>query len=487
MPENLYIWVNCGCAAILLVLVAAKYLPDFKPVAVLFSRRFRVARVILLAAIVAVSGAEFFRASVYEPMFQRSDKKPKSLDFAGYWLAALDLRQGHNIYRDMAEYIRYKQAAYPMANYAKPETESTEGFERLERLSAENHIPVFPHFTYPPTWYLLFVPLTHWDWRDVHDVWLVANLVFVFASILLLFSALRYKPGSPEEFLAVLALVMGFSPLIFALKECQANSLILFLVSLSVFLVSRKKERAAGLALALGAVLKVFPLVLLLLFAWKRRWRLALWGLISLCALVALSIAAAGWQVHYWYLFKVVPAWASNLRPFDMNQSIAGVVARALVGGEGIEPIAHLPVLARALVFISQLGLAALALWATRGRARQIDELLWLQVALVIVFYQLASTWVLIHHLQWLLVPFALVWVLASKHRREFGPGLLTAFAGSYALVGLKYIYYRPAFRGGVLAFLASLKCFGTLLLFGSLVWAIERFRAEARDASVSE
>ena len=504
MPDNLYVFVNWACAAVLAGALLKRLCPNSTFSRLLFSPKMRPVRIIVLAAILAISAAEFVRTTLYEPMFQRAEpgdnvqlpsetaagqkppaKPPKSLDFAEYWLGSKDLALGHNLYRDMAGYIHFKTAQFrkegrqvPMARYSDWLPTSKEGFQRLDELSRENGIPVFPYFTYPPTWYVLFTPFTKMDWRKAHDIWLVANLVFVAAAIVLTLLAIGYRPVGLEEMLALLTLILGYSPLIFALKECQANSLVLLIISTALYLASRSKNAAAGVLLALGAAVKVFPGIILLYFLWKRKFRLAAWGFICLLVIMAASVAAVGWDVHYWYFFKVAPTWASNMRAFDMNQSLAGVVARALVGGEGIRPIAHRPALARALITFLQAVLLAIVLWVTGGRARQFDRRVWLEISLVIVFYQLASTWVLIHHLEWLLIPFLFVWGM-SRSAKTASPGLWFALGASYVLTGVRYIYWREAFRGGWMALMTSLKSMGMLVLFLALAVWIWRLRRE--------
>ena len=506
MPSNLYIFVNWACGAILAAILLSRFRPEWPICRQLLSPKTRSIRIGLLLVLLAVAALQFFHNALYEPMFQRAKKgdamldpfsphearagqplrPPKSLDFAEYWLGSTDLAQGNNLYRDMAEYIHFKTIQFreqgkeiQMARYAEQVPPSREGFDRLERLCEENGIPVFPFFTYPPTWYLLFTPFTWMDWRDAHDVWLVANLLFVGASVVLILLAVGYRPRSSEESLALATLILGFSPLIFSLKECQANSLVLLTVCAALYLASRGKNAGPGALIALGAAIKVFPGILLLYFLWKRKFRLAAFGFASLAVIMLLSISVIGWDVHYWYFFKVAPTWASNISAFDMNQSIAGVAARALVGGEGISPIVHRPGLARWLITLSQVVLLAMVVWTCRTRARRLTDPVWMEIGLVIVFYQLASTWVLIHHLQWLLIPYLLVWGIAARDVSRPSFGLLAAIGLSYLLTGVEYVYYREAFRGGAMALFASLKFFGMLVLFFALVAAVRRLRPE--------
>ena len=137
----------------------------------------------------------------------------------------------------------------------------------------------------------------------------------------------------------------------------------------------------------------------------------------------------------------------------------------------------HSPGLARAMIVFSQIALLLIVLWVSRGRMKRFANRVWLEIGLVIVFYQLASTWVLIHHLQWLLIPFLLVWAIAARDASRLSPRLLALFALSYLLTGVKYVYYREAFRAGGMALFASLKCLGMIVLFFVLVAAIRQLR----------
>ncbi|MBN1593133.1 MAG: DUF2029 domain-containing protein [Candidatus Coatesbacteria bacterium] len=504
MPDNLYIFVNWACGAILCLILILRIWPECVVSRLVASEKMKSLRLTMLILILGVTALEFFYTTLYEPMFLRAQKDdptfelhpdgqdgpktpmklPKSLDFAEYWLGSKDLAQGNNIYRDMAEYIYFKSKEHEakgkpvsMSRYADYVPTSREGFDRLDRMAAENGIPVFPHFTYPPTWYLLFAPFTYLDWRDAHDLWLVANLIFAAASVVFILLAVGYRPNSGEEILALSTLILGYSPLIFSLKECQANSLVLLFVCLALYLASRGRTVAPGALIALGAATKIFPGILILYFLWKRKFKLAAWGFVFLVLIMLASVALGGWELNSWYFFNVAPTWAKNIRAFDMNQSVAGVIARSFVGGEGIEPILHLPRFGRALITLSQIVLFGILVWVTRGVSKRFDPRTWLEIGIVIVFYQLASTWVLIHHLQWLLVPFLLVWAMSFRGKSTLSPGLVSLFALSYLMTGVKYIYYREAFRAGAMALFASIKCFGMLVLFVTLAVAIRRMR----------
>jgi len=98
--------------------------------------------------------------------------------------------------------------------------------------------------------------------------------------------AMRLLPGGRPAWLPAAA---AFLPLLALyvenVKLGQMNCLAFGLSLGALWSFDRGRDRAAGLLAAGAAVAKHMPVVLLLWFAWKRRWNAALWGLGALAVL----------------------------------------------------------------------------------------------------------------------------------------------------------------------------------------------------------
>ncbi len=119
---------------------------------------------------------------------------------------------------------------------------------------------------------LLFVPLTYLDYFSAFKVWTFLNIVMVALSLGLLrrmFSEVgRLSP------LFLIVSVAAFAPAVRALLEGQDSILLLLLVTLSVFLLTRGRVVMAGAMLGLGMFKfhLVLPLALVLAVRRARLW-----------------------------------------------------------------------------------------------------------------------------------------------------------------------------------------------------------------------
>jgi alpha-1,2-mannosyltransferase len=131
------------------------------------------------------------------------------------------------------------------------------------------------------------------------------------------------------------------------------NAFLLALVVAAGFDLARGRDTRAGIWLGLATALKVFPGLLLLYAAYRRRWRPALLGAalalgLSVCGLLPLGIAGAVASGRDWLVHSSAGVWVLHRR----NQSLPALLERA--------GAAHASVIAIDLLLLT---LAAVALW----------------------------------------------------------------------------------------------------------------------------
>lgn len=212
----------------------------------------------LLWTVIAIAAPAFFNQ-------MRLQDRPLQEDFAVYYFSALEMRSGVNPYTtDLTATARAR------------------GF----------HIHAIALSTDPPTFVALFEPLTRLPLRDAYLLWQSLNLACMLAAILLLLgfhSGLRLSTA-----FTLAALFVLYPPVASHFWFGQSKFPLLLLFVLMMRSMRRARPAVAGFALALAALIHVFPIVLTGYLMLTRRWRVLAWTLAALLIGSLLTIAFAG-------------------------------------------------------------------------------------------------------------------------------------------------------------------------------------------------
>jgi alpha-1,2-mannosyltransferase len=231
-------------------------------------------------------------------------------------------------------------------------------------------------FDYPPLTALIAVPVAWLPYPEARVVWLLANWSCLVAAGFLL---VRILGGDRAAVLAVAACWALCGTVAENLVLGQVNPLLLLLVVLAWWGVSRGRGGVAAVAIGLATALKLWPGVLLIALA-ALHWRRAAAGLMAALALVALS----------WLPFLALPPPHSPARadywlgtPALLNLSLPAVALRLadppapgkilpLSWRNGNDPLAFKLPARQAALSAGLAGLllalgAAVLLWAERG------------------------------------------------------------------------------------------------------------------------
>ena len=218
-------------------------------------------------------------------------------DFSTYYAAAYALR--HNLHANI-----YSQAV-------------------LSQAGAAGQVMVQPPlaYTYPPLFALLLSPFTLLSFRVLSKLWLFGNAALWLGITVVLareiglllrpvlalrqVSVTRVTPGARvrgllEDPLALVALALAawlsltYVPAAQTLLTGQINFLVLVPLALVPLLLRGGHERWAGAAVAVAAILKFTPAVLIVYLLLRRRWEAAAAALAVLVGLFVLSALAVG-------------------------------------------------------------------------------------------------------------------------------------------------------------------------------------------------
>jgi len=185
----------------------------------------------------------------------------------------------------------------------------------------------FPHispFTNPPFSALVMAPLAELPWQYAYIVWLLLIIALAAGAT---FLGLQLVPSARglETFAPIFIAVCFFFPFSSNLTLGQANVTILFVWTLGVYFLSRRKSAASGICFALGTVLKVSPAVVVPFLVLRRQWRWLAAYAVGVLVLTGFSVWVLGWQTHVIWLTKIFPAISSGLGNGD-NRSLAGLI-----------------------------------------------------------------------------------------------------------------------------------------------------------------
>ena len=191
----------------------------------------------------------------------------------------------------------------------------------------------FPHpDPHPPVLALLSVPLTLLPFPVIVPLWLALNLV-------LLMTVGRWLGLSSRASLGLAA----WPPLWCLLYIGQLELLILTLALLGWRCAAAGHDGRAGSWLGLAAVLKLYPVFLLVPFAARRRTRLLLAAATVIALGQVANLATVGPAGFVRYYVDVLPSVAALYGHLGLNSSPYGALLRLFGGADDVPPIIHAP------------------------------------------------------------------------------------------------------------------------------------------------
>lgn len=200
-------------------------------------------------------------------------------------------------------------------------------------------------FVYPPYSLPFFAALAQLNGLAL-VVWQLAQL----AALGWLVFALAV-PRTPQRVAVLTIITVTFYPVITNVVLGQVGLLMVAALWVAMRLTQRWHDGMAGLLLALGGLFKVFPLLLIIGFAMRRRWRACLVTTVSAAGVV---LATMPWVGRYWpkYLSSILFAKATTATTFGDAQSIVSAAMRAFPNAPSAAQLVGLVLAAGILITI---------------------------------------------------------------------------------------------------------------------------------------
>ena len=277
-------------------------------------------------------------------------------------------------------------------------------------------------YVYPPPFAVLMVPFAMMSvfWGAL--VWyLISVSLTAWAAVMCVRMVQDEKRLVGDPFvLAAVPVVLVLVLLMSGLTRGQASVPVMWLVVAALYFHREKRDLLAGTCLAGAVLVKVFPVVLLAYFVWRRHWTILI-AAVTAIALGSLVLPSGvfGWNRNLQYLQEwqrvvATPALAAGssreqsalneqlLDPQKLrNQSLEAVLWR-LMG----------PVVARPMAMVIGLAMAG-AIWLVGRRAARDSELL--IISAILVWTLLVPPVSESHYFVMLLLPLAALTLLATR------------------------------------------------------------------------
>jgi len=333
------------------------------------------------------------------------------------------------------------------------------------------------YYIYPPLFAIFMVPfaLVPTFWAAI--AWYLLSVLLVAWTIKMCVALVSDALQLDDDPLLLYALppLLALFPLMSALARGQTSPALLWLVTAGLFYGWKRHDWQGGICLAAGILLKVFPVILLAWFIWRKRWRFVLATLTAI-AIGAFIIPAAvfGWQRNIDYLREWVdvigkPALEAESERSDnplygqllssqlpRNQSLPAVLTR-LTGNPQARWIGF-------AIGVLMAGIILVAGW----RANPRTEIHVLSAAVVWMLLVPPVSWA--HYFMLLLLPLTALVAMAMGRADEPIRNVARAALVLFAILALPLAGSRAAQGYGPL-------CWGTLALWVALVACVRACR----------
>jgi alpha-1,2-mannosyltransferase len=375
-------------------------------------------------------------------------------------------------------------------------------------------VDIWQRFVYPnpPIMVLLLKPFFALPPVLGSMVWFYVKVLMTLASIFLVFRLVQTPDHPWPDWAKAVVVILSLRPIMGDLTHGNVNLFILLLCVGALACFRLRRDKSAGLLLALAIACKVTPALFVPYFVWKRSYALLascgvglvlfFWLVPGLC----FGFDRNAQYLHSWFQGMIVPYTIDGVVTTQHeNQSLPGVIYRLFthsasftnyegtqVASEEFHNLTNWdPWVARGLIKLLMLAFAGLVVWVCRNPADQRQRWqLSAEYGLILVGMLLFSERTWKHHCVTLLVPFAvLVHALVagrpSVRLRRFLIAVLVAVSllMTSTSTGLSSKEWPELARFGKLAEVYGVYAWANLVLTAALVVVLRRQNVLARQA----
>lgn len=255
---------------------------------------------------------------------------------------------------------------------------------------------------YPPFFYALMHPFTLIPFEISSRVWLILNQVFIFLVVFILFRLIR-NSFSLINLTGLIFLIVNYFPIYANNFLGQANVLVLFLLTLSLYMYKNKHILFAALLIALVTHIKIQYALFLPVFFFTGYRKLFVFTLLFTILGWVLGFITLGFEQNLGYL-KYISNFPEELYLWVGNISIAANIIRFI----GVDKV---PL----MLLISIIFFTGIVKYLAKGNKTFEASYVW---NLTILGILTCSPLLEIHHLAVCFLP--IVWLVFSNQKNVF-------------------------------------------------------------------
>lgn len=180
------------------------------------------------------------------------------------------------------------------------------------------------HYIYPPFFAWLISPIARMPPMRAYVLWLGLSTIWLLLSIYLVLRSVQ-PTSIPLAFLVATVGVLCFFPSAESLWQGQANCLILFLWTAGFYCARTKRTSLSAVCFALNTFVKMTPAIVIPILLLRRQWKWLISYSVSAAGLLAVSIWRMGWEAHWVYLSRMLPALSAGIGGYRQRSLAAEV------------------------------------------------------------------------------------------------------------------------------------------------------------------
>lgn len=322
-------------------------------------------------------------------------------------------------------------------------------------------------YLYLPFFAIIFSPFTYFSFKFIIYSWLILNQIILAVAVFLLWREFDHR----DVWIALALILMCFfyGPIIANTHYGNINELIWILVLLGWWLYKNDRPILAGFVIALGIMIKLSPGVLAVYFLYRRAYKVVFSICATSAAIIFLTlIPLNGFKPYFdWYssIFSFLKIGAGKgFSP--TNQSVEAFYGRLESQGFLSESFVEIliPITLVAIVLITY----GFCRFKPLGKD---DPTFELEYSLVICLMVLIPNLVMVGHYTVLMTSYFLI-IHHLYRQKKTHPFYFIGMGLSYTLVSFG-AFGGTSFSHGVLILMQSPKLYGTLMLWGLIIYQL--------------